>query len=295
MIVYLPIGPMMIPFHIPTHNELQQILQRQDQQNQIQQQRDDRRAQQRVLYTTNRSLAAPENPENRDRIVVVVEPGAVHQFVKRVYLIAIIWILIACLAWAAIILTEFNFEKASRIPRFVWLMLAFFFIMTMVCIPELNYVLQPCSVVMTLCIVFFIIMAGFYLALGITILQFLQGVLITMLLLIALHTYGAMAPQQCVPSVIILVLLLIILTIILSVQLIILPFVKSSTLYYAFLLLFFFFLLLSTVFNSQYIHGRFDIVPLNDALHCAMSIFIQFSFLMFLLEHTYRLIRKGNA
>lgn len=282
--------PTMIPFHIPTHNELQQILQRQEQQNQIQQQQDERRAQQRVLYTTNRSLAAPENPENRDRIVVVVEPAAVQEFVKRVYLTALIMILIACLAWVLIIVTEFDFGKATRIPRFVWLMLAFFFLMTMICIPELNYILQPCSVTMTLCIVFFTIMAGFYLVLGFTILQFLQGVLITTLMLIALHAYGARAPQQCVPSVIVFVLLFIILTIILSIQLIMLPFVKSPTLYYAFLLLFFFFLVLSNVFSSQYIHGRFDIVPLNETLHCAMSIFIQFSFFMFLLEHTYKLI-----
>lgn len=287
----------MIPFHIPTHNELQQMLQRQDQQNRIQQQQqqDQNRAQQRVLYTTNRNLAAPENPENRDRIVVVVEPGAVQQFVKRVYLIAIIWICIACHAWAAIILTEFNFEKATKIPRFVWLMLAFFFIMTMVCLPELNYVLPPCGVIMTLFIVFFIILAGSYLVLGLTIKQFIVGILVTMLTLAALYSYGAMAPQQCIPSVNFLVLLFIILTIVLSAQLIIMPFVKSPTLYLAFLLLFFLFILLSTIFNSQYIHGRFDIVPLNDALHCALSIFIQFSFLMFLIEHAYRLTCKLNA
>lgn len=287
----------MIPFHIPTQNELQQMLQRQDQQNRIQQQQqqDGNRAQQRVLYTTNRNLAAPENPENRDRILVVVEPGAVLQFVKRVYLIAIVWICIACHVWGAIILTDFDFEKTTRIPRFVWLMLAFFFIMTMVCLPELSYVLPPCGVIMTLCVVFFVIMAGFYLVLGLTIKQFIVGVLVTMLALAVLYTYGAMAPQQCVPSVKFLVILFIILTIILSAQLIIMPFVKSNTLYLAFLLLFFFFILLSTIFNAQYIHGRFDIVPLNDVLHCALSVFIQFSFLMFLIEHAYRLTQKVNA
>lgn len=248
------------------------------------------RSQLRLNYTSNLQR---QDAENRDPALIVADPDELRRFVKRVYQYAYICIAIACLTWSATILTKFDLEGTILIPKYVWLILTFTFLITITCIPELLYT-SPCNLIMMLCIVLFVIIEGIYLVYEIDMKLFLLGVLGAFLMQVAFYGCSAFCPQENLADIYLMLLILmsfVIVMILIASLIAILTYVHSSLSQLLFLLFFLLFILLSISISSKYICGQFEIT-LHDTVFNSLTIFIQFSFLLFVSEHIFTCIRR---
>lgn len=273
----------MIPFfYIPANNQIQlvpPIPERELAQEQS-------HSRQRMYYTNSANLQEQ-----------TVEPEELRRFVRRVYLYACICIGIACLTWSATIWSKFDLERSTSIPKYAWLILTFIFLITITCIPELRY-LSPWNLIIMLCIVLFIIIEGMCLLFEIEMKQFMAGVLATLLLLLAIYSCEALCSRENMADLYLMLLILmsfLVVIILMTCVIAILASTYSFLAQWIFLLFFVFFVLISISISAKYIHGRYEILSLHDIFFNTLTVFIQFSFLLFLLEHIFTLIRRKYA
>lgn len=273
----------MIPFnYIPANNQIQ-LVQPNPELELAQEQSQSRH---RMYYTNS------ENPQGQ-----TVEPDELRRFVKRVYLYACICIVIACLTWSATIVTKFDLERTTSIPKYAWLILTFILLVTLTCIPELRY-LPPWNLIIMLCVVLLIIIEGMCLLFEIDMKQLMFGVLATLLLLLAIYSCEALCSQENMADLYLMLLILmsfLVVIILMTCVIAILASTHSFVTQSFFLLFFVFFVLISILIGAKYIHGQFEILSLHDIIFNSLTVFIQFSFLLFLLEHIFTLIRRKYA
>ncbi|KAL7731703.1 hypothetical protein ACLKA6_000987 [Drosophila palustris] len=117
------------------------------QQPQQQQQQQQQQSPQRVLFVTRR----PEPRPAQEPIIVVIDDATLKAFVRCVYIVAAIFILVTSITWLAISWTEFDFYGAVPVPSFAWILLAFFLLMVMNCVPPVRRIF-PINWGITICI-----------------------------------------------------------------------------------------------------------------------------------------------
>lgn len=284
----------MLPFHIPPSNELQQIQRIQQlQQLQEQQQRQPnpnlggRPRSRRVFYTTDPDIAA--RAAEQDITLIVIDQQELRRFIKKVYLCALIFTMIAYLTWGAVIIIKFDITKFVNIPVFVWIISAFMVLVLLNCIPGLNQN-NIVTLILVLCVMFFYIMAGVSIMIYITFQEYIIGVLLTFATQAAIHSAAAFCPQNCLLRFGFFVFVFTTLLIVLPILLIISIFVDNFMLRVSIVLIFAFLLLILSLFQAQYLNGRFDIVPLNEVYTVSLSTFTQSALLLFCFELLYHML-----
>ncbi|KAM8714680.1 hypothetical protein ACLKA7_001091 [Drosophila subpalustris] len=137
-----------------------------------QQQQQQQQPPQRVLFVTRR----PEPRPAQEPIIVVIDDATLKAFVRCVYIVAAIFILVTSITWLAISWTEFDFYAAVPVPSFAWILLAFFLLMVMNCVPPVRRIF-PINWGITICILVLIIFAGACLVGSINVLNVLAALL----------------------------------------------------------------------------------------------------------------------
>ncbi|XP_034473519.1 uncharacterized protein LOC117780933 [Drosophila innubila] len=248
------------------------------------QQQQQQQTPQRILYLTRRPEQRPE-PE-QERIVVIIDDATLKLFVRRVYLYAVIFILVTSMTWLLVAWTNFAFDKAVPVPYFVWILLSFLLLMIMNCVPQTRYIF-PINWVMTISIVILLILAGACLVQIFPVLILFASLVVSVAIVGILYACGAMCPQKLLPGVLCTACLSCILIINMFVFLILIIFLRNPIIGLVFAISLFCLLTVMMPFHAQYIHGRLEIVPLLDVLHCALSIHIYFVLTLFAINYLY--------
>jgi len=248
------------------------------------QQQQQQQAPQRILYMTRRPEQRPE-PEP-ERIVVIIDDATLKLFVRRVYLYAVIFILVTSVTLLLVAWTNFLFEEAVPVPYFVWILLSFLLLMIMNCVPQTRYIF-PINWIMTISIVILLIFAGACFVKLFAALVLFATLVVSIAIVGMSYACGAMCPQKLLPGVLCTACLSCILIINMFVFLILIIFLRSPIIGLVFASTLFCLLLVMMPFHAQYIHGRLEIVPLLDVLHCALSIHIYFVLTFYAINYFY--------
>lgn len=242
---------------------------------------------QRVFFLVNPDQATPD-PEHLELDVVVVNPDELSSFIRFVYLHAIVLIVIACLTWSAVILTSFDIDEFAPLPLYAWALIMFTLLMMFIYIPQLRY-FYSINVIITRCCFFFSIMAGIYLVEYIDFAGLIIGILLSGLLPLGLYSYVALCSQVYllkIPRTCIVTCLTI-----LGITFIVLLFIENFILDVTYLVLCFVLNIVGALFQAQYLHGHFDIVPPFDTDAAFLVIYFQFATFLFSLEYIYLKVR----
>lgn len=277
---------MMIPFHIPPNNELRQIQEiRANHLREPLQHRIEGRSQ-RVYYTSHPEIAGQTT--NQEYTVILVEEKELRLFIKKVYLFACLLILIACVTWGVTILVQFDLRKTLNVSIVIWLGIALFLALFLLVFITKN----PWNTLLSLCCAIFIIIVGVCVAVHVPLQQYIIGVLLALVTLIVLCFGSAFCPEKYLPSFEFIFFLFIILAIVLIALVIVLLFSNSLILMLAILLIYFCISVVSIIFHTQYIHGRFDTVPIDNLIYYSLSIFLKFTGFLFCFLCTYNIYKK---
>lgn len=278
----------MLPFYIPPYN--QQSEQPEHRLGPIEGQS---RVPQRIYFLANRNQAI-ERSNDRERVVVVVDSETLTSFVKLVYIYAISLIVFACVAWSVISYTEVNCSEIITLPTYVWLLGASILLLVMMVMPQMRYYYPINMITMLLCYIC-TIMAGFYLVEEIDFSTLMYGYFISALIITFLYCCGAFCPANYLPGIPLICLSISILTIILTALFTCLLFVESLVLHTTFTVLIIVLNMFGALFQAQYIHGRFDIVPLFDTVLSCLIIYLEFAINLLGLESLYAMwVREIN-
>ncbi|KAH8418858.1 hypothetical protein KR222_005433, partial [Zaprionus bogoriensis] len=203
-------------------------------------------------------------------------------FVRKVYIFATIFILIECVTWITVSVLDFNMMDAILIPFLVWIIGAFSLLIIMNCLPQTRFCF-PCNWIMAVVIMTCLIMAGAYIFYNVDFLLVLAGLGATAAIIILVYAVGAFAPQVMLPGILCTGLLSCVLSIVLFSMAICLMFIKNVILLLCFGIALFCLTALMMLFNAQYIHARYEILPIFDMVHCFLEIFIHFTLIFMCL------------
>ncbi|XP_062142763.1 uncharacterized protein LOC133850642 [Drosophila sulfurigaster albostrigata] len=242
------------------------------QQPQDQQQQQQRQRPQTVVFMTRRP---EQRPESDQVVVYVIDELTLQMFIRKVYLIAIIFILSTSVTWLSIAASGFEFYPTIPVPFFVWLLPILPLILILDCVPKIRYTF-PWNWAITILIVILITFAGACFMDQIEFLMVLLGVAISIVIVAAFYVCGALCPQSFVPGMLCTAVMSCLFLITLFSIGIVLIFVKSPVLYLVFGILLLCMTVVIMPFHAQYIHGRLQVVPLFDVLHCSMTIYFHF-------------------
>ncbi|KAL7731704.1 hypothetical protein ACLKA6_015071 [Drosophila palustris] len=257
----------------------------QEQQQQQQQQQSPRR----VLFMTRKPDASPEQEQEQaqrqrqEPIIVIIDDATLKKFVRCVYIIALIFILVTSITWLAFSWTEFNFYGAVPVPYYVWILVAFLLLMILNCVPKTRYIF-PLNWGITIVIVILYIFAGACLFCQNDVL-ILLGILFGVLAIVAVfYAFGAKCPQKLLPGVLCTAVLSCLLIVLLLVFIIVMIFLKNAIIGLVSAITLLCLIILMMLFHAQYIHGRLQIVPLFDMLHCSLFIYLHFALLVYAIH-----------
>lgn len=240
-------------------------------------------APQGVYFLVNQNQAT-RDPENLELDVVVVNPDELNLFIQLVYLHAILLIVIACITWSAVVLTDFDFDMIAPVPIFVWVLIMFILLMMFMYIPQVRYI-YSINLIITQCCFFFSVLAGIYLVDYIDFVGLIFGIAISTSLLLILYGHGAFHSKAYFLRLS-RTYFVIFLTI-LGITFIVLLFIENFYLDVTYLILCISLNTVGALFQAQYLHGRFDIVPLFDTNAAFLAIYLQFATFLFSLEYLY--------
>ncbi|EDV99469.1 GH13867 [Drosophila grimshawi] len=227
-----------------------------------------------------------QREQNDNVVVITVDDDEMKLFIRKVYLYAISFILTTSCIWLIISITEYNFNRDVPVPFFVWLMLAFSFMVILQCCPNTRYIF-PINWTLAIGIIVFITLAGacimhVYSPLTVAIVLTAAG-----LVVILLHLFGALCPRKALPSSLITGCLMLVLLVALIVFMVLMLFIESPVYALVFFILLFCVICLSIPYHAQFINGRLQIVPLLDMLWCALTIYIDFFMLFYCIAFFY--------
>ncbi|KAH8418887.1 hypothetical protein KR222_009077, partial [Zaprionus bogoriensis] len=228
----------------------------------------------------------PEQREDQEGVLVTVDEEVLRLFVRKVYVLAIIFLAITCSAWITVSVLEYDIREAIVVPYIVWLITALTLMFIMNCIPQTRFCF-PCNWIMTILIVGCVAVAGTYLYCSIQYLLLLILMGIAAIIVVVFYAIGAFCPQKMLPNVLCTMITALVLIIVLFVLVIVLIFIRSPILLLCFALLLFCLLGLLIIFNAQYIHARYEILPIFDMLHCSLNIFFHYVIMLYVLCHFY--------
>ncbi|XP_030561553.1 uncharacterized protein LOC115763220 [Drosophila novamexicana] len=186
-------------------DQMQQLRELQRQQ----QQQEQRRMQQYVQQQQQQQQQEPQivfsrggralGEQDQNRIVVVIPEELFVAFVRKVYLIATVFILITCAVWLTISILEVDFIEATKVPSFVWFILTFVTFIIFHWCPRVRYIF-PVNWILVVCIVAFLTLGGCcYMSLYDPLIL-LCGMVIALAVIVILHVCGAMCPLTVLPG-----------------------------------------------------------------------------------------------
>lgn len=284
----------MLPFHIPPSDELRQIQQNQQlQQLHEQQQRQANQNQgrprsRRVFYTTSPDIAA--QGADQEYTLILVDQEELRWFIKKVYFCVLIFTVIACLTWGAVIIIEFKLENYVNFPVFIWILAAFVVLMLMSCVQELHYY-NHVTLICVICIMFFYIMAGVGEVNLITFKEYIIGVLLTFVTQLAIHVAATFFLKNSLLGFDFFLFVFISLLVVMPILLIISIFIASTLLRILSVLICVFLFMILSIYQAQYLHGQYEIFPLDDVYAVSLSIFTQSALLLYCFELLYHMLR----
>lgn len=247
-------------------------------------QRNPQHQQRQIWFMVLRPEQRPE-PEH-EPAVVVIDEAKLRIFVLSVYISGAIFILATSITWLVISGTKFAFYPAVPVPYFVWIILAFLLLMTVNCIPQIRYWF-PFNWMMTVIIVMLIAFAGACLMDLFPVLIVLTGLALSFAIVGMFYAMGALCPQKVLPGILCTACMSSIFVITLLVLCILICFLRNRFIGLALGIVLFCFVIIMMPFHARYIHGRLDIVPLFDMLHCVLSMYIHFTTVFYTLGYFY--------
>lgn len=265
--------------HSPSEQYRQ--YQQQPQQQQQRQQQQQQQPPQRAVFMTRIPEQRPE-PEQQAPVVVIVDEETLRLFVRNVYLYGAIFILATSIIWLVVSGTKFAFYPAIPVPAFVWIILAIALLMITNCIPQARQCF-PINWVMTILIVILITLAGSCVMDLYPVLIVLAGLTLSFAIVGVFYALGALCPQQLLPGILCTACMSCVFVLTLFTLFILNIVLDNPVICLVFGIILFCFIILMLPFHAQYIHGRFEIVPLLDMLHCSLSIFIHFTMMFYAL------------
>ncbi|KAM8714682.1 hypothetical protein ACLKA7_001093 [Drosophila subpalustris] len=252
------------------------------QQPQQQQQQQQQQQPQRVLFVTRRPEPRPE----QEPIIVVIDDATLKAFVRCVYIVALIFILVTSITWLAISWTEFDFYGAVPVPYFAWILLAFLLLMIMNCVPQARHIF-PINWGITIIIVILFIFAGACLVGLMPVLIVLAALVGSIATVAIFYACGALCPQKLLPGVLCTACLSCILVITLFILIVLIIFIRNAIIGLVFAISLFCLVVLMMPFHAQYIHGRLEIVPMFEMLHSSLTIYIHFVLIFVAIDYLY--------
>ncbi|KAL7739213.1 hypothetical protein ACLKA6_015072 [Drosophila palustris] len=239
------------------HPRLDRFRHYQQQPQQQQQQQQQQQSPQRVLFVTRRPEPRPE----QEPIIVVIDDATLKAFVRCVYIIAAIFILVTSITWLAFSWTEFRFLCGSS--------------RAVLCVDPAgipfadDHELRACLVgLMPVLIV----------------LAALVGSIATVAIF---YACGALCPQKLLPGVLCTACLSCILVITLFILIVLIIFIRNAVIGLVFAISLFCLVVLMMPFHAQYIHGRLEIVPMFEMLHSSLTIYIHFVLIFVAIDYLY--------
>ncbi|KAH8273775.1 hypothetical protein KR044_000217, partial [Drosophila immigrans] len=226
----------------------------------------------RVVFMTR---APEERPDPGQILVVVIDETTLQLFIRKVYFIAVIFVLATSVTWLGISGTECHVYAAIPVPFLVWLLPVLVIMLLMDCIPKIRYTF-PWNWMLTIIIVILVTIAGAYVMGSVKVLVLLLGLAIAAGIVAVFYVYGAMCPLSLLLGFVATSVLSCLLTITALVIAIVLLFVDNLILFLVFGILLLCMTVVVMPLHAQFIHGRLQIVPLLDSLHCARGIYFHF-------------------
>ncbi|KAH8377902.1 hypothetical protein KR093_007760, partial [Drosophila rubida] len=229
---------------------------------------------QRVLFMTRR----PDQrlPEEEQITIVVVDEDTLRLFIRKVYLVAMIFILATSVTWLAISGAEFPFYPTIPVRYFFWLVPILPLLILFSCFPQIRYIF-PWNWLITVLIVILFTFAGACIMDQFHVLNVFIGLGCIIMVLAIFYACGAFCPVAALPGLIAMSCMTCLLFIALIVLMIVLIFIRHPALGLSLGILFMVLTVTMILFHSQYIHGRLQIVPLFDGLYCSLLIYIHFT------------------
>ncbi|XP_032293700.1 protein lifeguard 1-like [Drosophila virilis] len=265
--------------------ELQRQQQQQEQRRMQQYMQQQQQQQQEPQIVFSRG-GRPLGEQDQNRIVVVIPEEVFHTFVRKVYLISTVFVLITCAAWLTISILDFDFIEETKVPIYVWFILTFVTFIIFHWCPRVRYIF-PLNWILVVCIVAFLTLGGCCFMRLYNPLILVCGMVITLTVIVILHVCGAMCPLVILPGGLLTGCLMILIMIVLLVFAFLMFFLRDPVYGFVFFVLLFCLLVLVIPFHAQYIHGRLQIVPLFDLPSCAVSVFIDFVTVFICISYFY--------
>ncbi|XP_064546967.1 uncharacterized protein LOC135434342 [Drosophila montana] len=265
--------------------ELQRQQQQQDQRRmrQYMQQQQQQPQEPQIVFARG---ARPPGEQDQNRIVVIIPDEVFQAFVRKVYVIATMLILITCATWLTIAFLKFNVVNETKVPFYVWFILTVVTVIIFNWCPRVRYIF-PLNWIMVVCIAIFLILGGSCFMYAFDPLNFLCGIAIALAVIVVLHICGALCPLTVLPGGLLTGCLLILIMIVLLVFLFLMFFLSDPVYGLVFYSLLFCLLVIVIPFHAQYIHGRLQIVPLFDMASCVLTVFLDFVMVLLCISYFY--------
>ncbi|XP_068149886.1 uncharacterized protein [Drosophila tropicalis] len=228
----------------------------------------------------------PQDVEQQEEVIILITPETMRLFIRNVYFVAIVFVMLSAITWIVASGTQFSVTQAWTVPAYVWIICAFVCMSILCCCPMTRFIF-PINWIITVLLVIFITIYGMYLQESVPFSALLVSLAIAFVLMILLHVCGAFCPQILLPNLICTGCTVLLGFVVLFVLGIIYLVNKRLDILLGFCVLLFIMVIVLVPFHAQLIHGRFEFVPIHDALGCAENFYVHFVLLLYCLCYFY--------
>ncbi|KAH8352117.1 hypothetical protein KR084_002018, partial [Drosophila pseudotakahashii] len=207
--------------------------------------------------------------------ISISDPKVLKSFVRLVYIFALLFCLCSVVPWMIVSATGVIVGQSIPVPSFVWLILAFICLITLSCCGQVRF-RYPCNIILAVFTVLLITLCGSYYMFLINIWILLVALLASGSFVVLLNICGAKCPLKMLPNDFWASIFMATCVILLFALGVFMFFLRRPILSLLIALVLIFLVMNMGLYQSQYIHGRRNIIPLGDAPACALGIYSNF-------------------
>ncbi|EDV31839.1 uncharacterized protein Dana_GF19717 [Drosophila ananassae] len=209
--------------------------------------------------------------------ILIIDEHQLHSFIFKIYSLAITLCALSAIPWIILSSLELEVEEKIAVPPWVWAVLAMILLTVLSCIPQTPNTTPICWALVILC-VFFITFFGAYYVHYQKVVVLVSCMLISVILLVLLHFYGAKAPEVVLPNILC-TCCVVLFGMITMMTLMILMLITRNVIYQLALGIVIMIIVISTApIQAMYNCGRLNYVPINETAGCANAFYIHFVF-----------------
>ncbi|KAH8314043.1 hypothetical protein KR067_002500, partial [Drosophila pandora] len=226
--------------------------------------------------------------------ILIIDEHQLHHFIFKIYSLAITLCMLSAIPWIILSSLYLEVEEKIPVPPWVWAVLAMIVLTVLSCIPQTPNTTPICWALVILC-VFFITFFGAYYVHYQKVAVLVSSMLISIILLVLLHFYGAKAPEIVLPNILC-TCCVVLFGMITMMTLMILMLITRNVIYQLALGIVIMIIVISTApIQAMYNCGRLNYVPIHETAGCANAFYIHFVFgtaCMLLFAEFYKAVNK---